>query len=62
MNQTIFQTILVIHYHSGITTYIPKDERALDIIISNFHKIEEVVEVNIDAAAATVNPNTGETK
>ena len=56
------QTILVIHYHSGIITYIPKDERALDIIISNFDHIEEVVEVDIDADAAKVNPKTGETK
>jgi len=55
-------TILVITYHSGIITYIPKNERALDIIISNFDHIEEVVEVDLDADAAKVNPKTGETK
>ncbi len=45
------QIILVIHYHSGIITYIPKDERALDIIISSFDYIEEVIEVDIDPHA-----------
>lgn len=33
-------TILVIHYHSGIVTYIPKDKTALDQDMS-VHRLSE---------------------